>query len=264
MKKFLLLISLFIANLFCFGCNAYDQITKPTEPYLPQSNVTCNELSFYLDPALGNGAMCESVPESTSPDMPTYFVFIYPAHTELTIQNYPLTQTQFTPQIRVYPVQRFSELLPDIIPAQVSELQSFISSGVWKEKERPFLPAIFEKQSFVIHEKGITFDGGKGVRYITQYTEGPNPITNRNIIYTFQGLTDDESYWVAVTLPISSPILPNEYGTLPEGYTQEQLMLDYDTYITDVKTALEQQTLNAFCPSIESLDSLAESITIQP
>jgi hypothetical protein len=255
---------LFIANIFLSGCSSSELLSQPAKPLLPQSNVTCNELSFYLDPALGNGTKCESVLESTSPDMPSYYVFIYPAHTELTIQNYPLTQTQFPPQIWVYPVQRFSELLPDIIPARVYELQSFISTGIWEEKVRPFLPTIFEKQSFVTHEKALSFNGGQGVRYVTQYTEGPNPITNRNIIYTFQGLTDDEIYWVAVTLPISNPILPDEYNTLPQGYTQERLMLDYDTYIGEVQSALNKQTLDSFTPGFNSLDKLVESITINP
>jgi hypothetical protein len=65
-------------------------------PTQPPANVTCNGLTFFLDPTLGNGFECETVPESSSSDMP-YFPLIFPAHTELTIQNYPLTGTQFPP-----------------------------------------------------------------------------------------------------------------------------------------------------------------------
>jgi len=262
MMKFLLLISLFFVNVIMSGCNSSEPLSQPTQPILPQVNVTCNELSFYLDPTLGEETACELVPESTNPSMPSYYVFIYPTHTELSIQNYPQTQTQFPPQIWVYPIQRFIELLPDIISPRLSEMQNYIASGTWTEGVRPFLPAILEKQSFITHEKGLSFNGGQGVRYITQYTEGPKPITNMNIIYTFQGLTNDGKYWVAVTLPISNPILPDEYDSLPSGYTQESLLLNYETYISDVKDSLQEQTIISFSPTIDILDSLVESITL--
>jgi hypothetical protein len=55
----------------------------------PGTRVICNELSFSLDPALGNGGECITVPESSSSDQPPGYGFIFPAHTEYTIQNYP-------------------------------------------------------------------------------------------------------------------------------------------------------------------------------
>src|SRR5512137_2754507 len=101
MDKFLPLIALFAATVLMLGCIPQDTPSQLIIPTLPKANVTCNELSFYLDPALGNGYECETVPESSSSDIPMD-VFIYPAHTELTIKNYPLTHTQFPPQIWIY------------------------------------------------------------------------------------------------------------------------------------------------------------------
>jgi hypothetical protein len=190
-------------------------------------------------------------------------IFIYPAHTELTIQNYPLTHTQFPSQVWIYPVSRFGELLPDILPLRVSDLKRIISNGIRSSGELPFLPVIPQKQEFFIHTASLLFNGGQGVRFITEYSESPTPITNKTIIYTFQGLTDDGMYWVAVTLPISSPILPAEYDTLPEGYTDESLILNYNSYVSDVKEALEAQAPDSFSPTIDSLDSLVKSITIR-
>jgi hypothetical protein len=263
MKKYLLLIALLTSTVMVSGCNPPHTPVQTTVPTLPLANVTCNELSFYLDPALGSGYECETVPESNSSDKPSYYVFIYPTHTELTIQNYPLTKTQFPPQVWIYPVSRYSELLPDILPPRVSGLKGLISSGVWNNGELPFLPAIPEIQTFFIHESGMSFNGGQGVRFITEYSEGLNPITNKNILYTFQGLTDDGRYWVAVTFPISSPILPSDYDTLPEGYTEESLILNYNSYANGVKDALEAQAPGSFYPTINSLDSLVKSITVR-
>jgi hypothetical protein len=261
MKKILLLIASFTAIVMISSCSPPDTPTQLAVPTLPQANVTCNELTFYLDPALGNDYECETVPESTSSDIPMD-VFIYPAHTELTIQNYPLTHTQFPPQIWIYPVDRFSELLPDVLPHRVSDLERLIASGTWGSGELPFLPPIPELQTFFIHETGMSFNGGKGVRFITEYSEVLFPINNKSILYTFQGLTDDGKYWVAVTLPISHPILPADYTTLPEGYTEEDLILNYSSYVSDVQDALEAQAPGSYFPTINSLDSLVKSITV--
>jgi len=262
MKNILPLIAIFTATVMMSGCHPPDTPTPLTVPTLPAANVTCNELSFYLDPALGDGGVCETVPESSSSDIPMD-IFIYPAHTELTIQNYPLTHTQFPPQVWIYPVSRFSELLPDVLPPRVSDLERLISNGTWSSGVLPFLPPIPQVQAFFLHETVLSFNGGGGVRFITEYSEGPTPITNKNIIYTFQGLTGDGRYWVAVTLPISSPILPAEYDTMPEGYTEESLILNYNSYVSEVKEALEAQLPDLFSPTLDSLDSLVKSITIR-
>jgi hypothetical protein len=253
------MITLFTITVMMSSCSPPEAPTQLTIPTKPPANVTCNEISFYLDPALGNGYECKTVPESSSSDIPMD-VFIYPAHTELTIQNYPLTRTQFPPKVWIYPVDRFSELIPDVLPNRVSDLKRLISSGNWSSRELPFLPPLPMRQTFFSHETVLSFNGGQGVRFITEYSEGPLPISSLNIIYTFQGLTDDEGYWVAVTFPISNPSLPADNDTLPEGYTQESLMLNYSSYISDVKGVLDAQAPDSFFPTINSLDFLVESI----
>jgi hypothetical protein len=245
------------------GCSQPNSPTTLPAPTLQPANVTCNELSFYLDPALGSGYECETIQESRSSDIPMD-VFIYPAHTELNIRNYPLTSTQFPPQVKIYPVVRFSELLPDVITRRLSDLQSFISSGAWSSGEMPFLPPLPMVQSFFSHETVISFNGGQGVRYISDFNEASHPISSRTIFYTFQGLTSDGMYWIAVTLPISSPVLPDDVGVrmLPEGYTLETWLQNYSSYISDVKDALDAQAPSSFFPTLDSLDSLVRSITV--
>lgn len=256
-------IALLAAAALLTGCGPANAPTQAI-PALPEANVTCNELSFYLDPALGSGGACAAVPENATSDIPMYYVFIYPDHTELTIENYPLTGTQFPPQIWIYPVERFSELLPDHIPPRVSGLQNLIANGGADSAVLPFLPVIPQSQSFHLFETGLSFNGGQGVRFITGYSESPIPINNKTILYTFQGLTADGRYWVAVTLPVSNSVLPADNNTLPEGYSDESLILGYDAYVGEVKATLAAQPLDAFFPSIESLDNLVRSISVQP
>jgi hypothetical protein len=191
---------------------------------------------------------------------PKAVALIYQAHTELTIQGYPLSHTQFPPQVLIYQIKRFSELLPKVIPHRVSNLKTFIFKGTWSGGELPFLPPLPMVQTFFSHEIVISFSGGQGVRFITDYNESSHPISNKTIFYTFQGLTDDGIYWVAITLPISSPILPDDadFRMPPDGYSIE----GYSSYVKDVKDTLEAQEPGSFFPTINSLDDLISSISV--
>lgn len=263
MRKFLFISVLFAVAVMMTGCSLYPKPIQPTTVPTPPANVTCNELSFYLDPALGSKVMCESVPENSSSDIPVNYPFIYPSHTMVTIQDYPLSRTQFPLSIRVYPLNRYSELLPDYIPPRILELKSIISNGTWDMNVIPFLPPNPQVQTFHIHESLLSFNGGKGIRFITDYSDAPFPTSNKSLIYTYQGLTDDGKYWLAITMPIGSPILPDERDTYPEGYTFESLLQDYDAYVADVVNALELQAPDSFFPPIDSLDNLVKSIIIR-
>jgi len=264
MRTPLHLIALFAVTIMTSGCNPPDTLTQISVPTLPLANVTCNELSFYLDPSLGSDCKCETVPENSTSDIPMD-IFIYPTHTELTIQNYPLTHTQAEPMIIIYPVDRFSELLPDVLPRHVSDLESFISDGALSGLLLPFLPPQPLTQAFFSQETVLSFNGGQGIRYITQYNEFDNVITNRTIFYTYQGLTDDGMYWVTITLPISNPILlPDDYIPWPpEGYTDESWSKNYDSYVSEVKDALDAQAPGSFSPTLNILDNLVYSISVR-
>lgn len=48
--------------------------------------------------------------------------------------------------------------------------------------ELPFLPAIIERQNFYAHVATLSFNGGRGVRFLTAYSELVNPISNRSIV----------------------------------------------------------------------------------
>ena len=264
MEKYLSLILLLTATAILSGCIPPAIPAQPAIPTLPLSNATCNHLSFYLDPVLGTGYECDTVPESSNSDIPMD-IFIYPAHTEVTIQNYPLDHTQFPPQLIIYPVKRFCELLPDRLPQRISDLEYFISSGNLSSRELPFLPPLPMRQTFFSHVAAVSFNGGQGVRFVTNYDEANLPISSRTVFYTFQGLTEDGLYWVAVTLPISNPTLPADadFETLPEGYTFENWFEKYTSYVSNVKDILEAQAPDSFFPTINVLDNLVTSITVK-
>ena len=266
MKRFLYLFTFFPLGVILSACNPPGTPTPTDLPSLMAANVTCLELSFFLDPALGNGIRCETVPENSTSDLPggMAYVFIFPAHTEVTLQGYPLENTQFPPALWIYPVKRFRELLPDYFPDRLSDLQQLLSGATISRAALPFLPANPQQQTLVVHQAFLSFGDGQGLRYITEYSDGPFTISNRNIVYTFQGLSEDGQYWLALPLPLSSPSLPDRDDTLPDGYTQDSLMQNWDAYVNEVRDTLQAQSPQAFVPNLDRLDRLVQSIILNP
>jgi hypothetical protein len=233
-----------------------------TEPPVPQTNVTCNELALFLDPALATGFTCQTVPESGGPDNPGFE--INPQYTELTLTGYVLSDRFFTPKILVFPVQRFSELAPDVVPPRVSALQTLIGGGSIGDAALPLLPIFNAGQVFHARDQVIPFASGSGIRFLTLYAQYFAPINNHDMFYTFQGLTSDGKYWISAILPISNPILPANADNPPNGQSWDDFGNNYTTYITDIATQLNSQSPESYSPTVTLLDTMVSSIRIQP
>jgi len=263
MKTTIKLLSLIVAVALGSACGAV-QTPMPTVAPQPTSTavVIHNTLSFTLDPSLGSGYESMTIAEYASPDMG--YSEIHPEYNELTIQGYKLSGTALEPRIYLFPVLRYRQLSPDIMPAREADLQSLLTGGPIGGNEMPLLPIFNSKQMFAAHVDMIQFQNGKGVRYITQYANGIVPINNQEMFYTFHGLTADNKYWVAVILPISSPMLPVDGTNPPNGQSMEDFASNYMKYIADTTDQLNAQSPNSFVPSIPVLDALVNSIVVQP
>jgi hypothetical protein len=229
----------------------------PTEPPEPVGNVSCNELSLHLDPALASGYNCETVPESSQG------IEITPQYTNIILQGYILSGKFFQAHISIFPIQRYSELLPENVPLQVTNLQALTSGGPTADT-LPLLPIFNAAQEFHAQYQVLPFANGGGIRFITLYAQYYAPINNHDLFYTYQGLTTDGLYWVSAILPINNPILPDNGDTPPGGISQEQFAANYGSYITDLTSQLNSQTSDSYTPSLAALDALVSSINIQP
>jgi hypothetical protein len=233
-----------------------------TEPPVPQANVTCSGLSLFLDPALASGFGCQTIPEVSGQGGPAFDV--NPQYTELTLTGYVLSDRFFTPKISVYPVQRFSELQPDVIPSKVASLQALVGGGPTAGKGLPLLPNFNAGQEFFAQYKVVNFGSGAGIRYLTQYSQYFDPINNHELFYSFQGLTGDGKYWVSAILPVSNPILPADGNTPPNGQSQEEFGNNFTAYITDITNRLNAEPAGNYSPGITLLDALVASLQVQP
>ena len=286
MKRLVNLLT--ILSILMFACNISTTATQPAATSLPAltvppvatvpsvvtktivntvapevtatphpTNLTCNELSLYLDPTLASGYKCETVAESAEG------IEIAPQYTRVTLEGYVLSGKFFEPHIVVLPLQRYKELLPDLVPGRVSDLQSLINGGPTGDP-LPFLPTFNAAQIFHAQYLTRSFTSGGGIRYLTEYAQYLAPINNNDLFYTFQGLTNDGKYWVAGILPINNPILPANADTIPGGMSMEDFNNNFASYVTDMINQMNLQASESYTPSLATLDTLVASITIQP
>lgn len=261
MKRFVSIL-VFLA-LLALACNITPTptpvVTEPpvTEPPVT-TNVTCNELALFLDPALASGYSCETIPESTAE------FEVAPQYTKLTLQGYVLAGRFFEPHIMVFPVQRYSELLPEQVPGRVTALQGLIGGAAPGDSGLPLLPVFNAAGVFYARYQVLPFASGSGIRYLTLYAQYYAPINNHELFYSYQALTPDGQHWISAILPVSDPILPENADNPPPGYTWEDLSFNYDAYLADIVPQMEAQPPAAYSPSLDALDALVTSITIQP
>ena len=103
---------------------------------------------------------------------------------------------------------------------------------------------------------------------VTQYAQYPAPVNNHELVYHFQGLTDDGKYYVIAILPVSSSILAEDdkpESPVPAGGIPISTETGPDpAYYEAVTKALDGMYPDSFNPSLFQLDALIQSITVTP
>jgi hypothetical protein len=182
-----------------------------------------------------------------------------PQYTLLTLQGYPIAAQLKQPQIFVYPVQGLG--VNQAAAQAAADLQTLLQTQQPGD-QMPYLPLEFGvKQALRAQVKYLDFKNGQGVRFLTEWHNGLAPIDNHGLIYTFQGLTGDGKYYIAVVLPVNLQGLPsdqNDTSRLPSDFPN-----DYSHYLADTASLLEQSPAGAYTPDLSQLDAMLQSIEIK-
>ncbi len=183
-----------------------------------------------------------------------------PEHRVLTLQGYPVSAHQFQPKVYVYPLADlagYNEAAGQAAVDLNSLLQTRqLAAGV----ALPFLPLDNTIQVTYTRVQFVDFKSGSGVRYLTQYNQGPVKLNNAQLVYTFQGLTVDGKYYIAAVLPVTHPGLPAGEEAFSENADD---LSKYPNYVAETSTWLDQQPEDSFSPSLSALDALVQSIEVE-
>jgi hypothetical protein len=159
------------------------------------------------------------------------------------------------PQIFIYPTRSFKSM-SEIAKAEIDALQRLLETRpASPENEIPVLPLINAAQVFHVQLEYLDFQNGGGVRFITHYSqEDVSRVTKDNIFYTFQGLTQDGSYYVAVYFPISTAGLPDK--PVDEDWDAALARL------AETRAHLDGLPSHEFEPDLEILDNVIQSLVV--
>jgi len=110
----------------------------------------------------------------------------------------------------------------------------------------PFLPWLNSAQVFCAQPQYVEFNGGKGIRYLTAFSQGVDPLLDSNIFYTFQGLSDDGEIYFSAVFPVRTGIFPLEIT--PVVYSEDNP--PSQVMNAEQLAALNAQPENIFQPAL--------------
>lgn len=162
-------------------------------------------------------------------------------------------------QILIYPLAELVEIDP-WVQTQIETLQSLLAErGPVPEGGLPLLPNTNASQAF--HAQAQYLDTGtvQGLRFISQHAQEVRPVNNQELFYTFQGLTSDGAYYVAVFFPVTTAVLPDKI----EVEDWEAFSASFATYLAETTAVLEKLPPAEFNPDLTLLDAVVISLRVE-
>lgn len=239
---------------------------QPTAVVLPVTAVPVNNtqtfashgISFAYDTSLATDFDIELVEEQSGGAVMEWEAM--PQHLQLIVRGYPQTESSLQAGISLFPVEDYYRVNPNIGDNHAT-LQQMLMMRRTDDLPDPLPFFLFWNAGQVIAVKVayIDFEGGSGVRYLTQYASDVYPINNLGLFYSFQGLTDDGKTLISAVMPVSNPILPDPQIILADPAFYDE----HETYLEVVKADLTAQPDDSFSPSLELLDELFAPLQVE-
>ncbi len=231
------------------------EVTRVSEP-LPVSGVP--QVSLELNDVVATAVTSSTVPAVAQTDQTPYWA-VFPEHVEVTFSDYAQPDSIQMPKIYVYPVAQLQEV-NQMAAEQVSKLQELLvkKPDLATVNQLPFLPLFNAQAMFYAQGQYLDFASGSGLRYLTQFGQAAGPITNQELIYTFQGLTHDGAYYVAAVFPLAQSALPADMASADTSFPD-----GFERYIQGVTAELDTAVSGSFTPMLDNLDNMVSTLSIQ-
>jgi hypothetical protein len=227
--------------------------------------VTLNNVSFTIPLGVAQDAQSEMESAVIDPNNSGWWE-VAPEHLMFTLTGYQVQDKALEPQIFVYPADEYEKLNTNAAD-QIQKLTAILAGEALTKDALPSW-MVNAGQSLTAKAQVVPFQNGRGVRFLTQYAQYPATANNRELVYHFQGLTDDGKYYVVAVLPVTSSILAEnekpEAAVPPGGVPLPAGGMPDPAYYDAVTRALDAMYEDSFNPSLFQLDALIQSITVTP
>ena len=232
---------------------------------------TYGVLSLVIPPSIADGASGSEFPSVDSDDA-AYWQKT-PGHLQVMLGEYYLLKGKsLEPQIYVFPAQEYAELVPSAFE-NIHRLNNILENAAVSinADQLPTVPFFNAQQVFASNVQPISFQNGKGIRFLSEYAQYPAPANNNDLFYQFQGLTNDGAYYIVAIFPTEAPGLADNselaVSNPIEGISFPQMgdpQISWTLYYDAVTSLLNGTPSDGFTPALSQLDLLIQSMQINP
>ncbi len=228
-------------------------------------------VSFVIPGGLATGVTPQTVPANNDP---AGGWTSGPEHISFKLDGYNVPANSFwLNRIDIYPAEEYGQQ-NTTAGLSLKTLRHIVNdpTAVLDRQTLPKVPDFNATSVLAAQIQLMSFASGHGVRSVAQYAQAVMPVANSELFYHFEGLTDDGKYYIIAVLPVRAPVLQDSSqpgAPLPEGgipfpgpETMGQQKV-YDDYFSAVTDKLNATTADRFTPSLFTLDSLIQSITVK-
>lgn len=262
----------FISLTQAIPVTAVPTATPPGQPSpVPNTLVTFGRLTLGIPSSVASGASGSDIAPVTIDDAAYWDKT--PGHLQVSLNDYYVLQGKLhQPQIRVYPAMPYVELVPAAFES-IHRLNNVLydPGAPIGSDQLPPIPFFNARQVFASNVQVMSFQNGRGVRFLTEYAQYPASVNNTDLFYHFQGVTSDGAYFIVAIFPITTPVLAETSdggaalpsGGIPYPYFADP-NADMQGYYAAVTALLNATSPDAFFPSLNQLDALIQSMRITP
>lgn len=175
------------------------------------------------------------------------------------------------PIIYIIPVDEYKQLWEqegdDSIALRIEQLQEML-----QQQPEPFptsgLPVLpFEEvtgaNDLAVQGEYLELDWFTGIRFVGRFSLDPNPVTNEDLFYIFQGLNEDSSCLISFFYPVRTDLVPDT----AEDVSEDELAdVDSDPIanLEDKTEALNNLIESDWDPDLNTLDAVIGSLAYVP
>lgn len=123
----------------------------------------------------------------------------------------------------------------------------------------PFLPMFPAQQALLARAQYIDLAAMSGVGYLTVYRQDFSPFRAGEFLYTFQGISNDGRYYVAMIFRITAPGFPTEIGS---DFNPDEFVQAYPTYVMESVATLNEAAPDSFSPSLGTVEAVINSLSL--
>ena len=175
------------------------------------------------------------------------------------------------PIIYILPVDEYQQLWEqegdDSVTRRIEQLQEMLD-----EQPEPFptsgLPVLpFEEVSGVndlaVQGEYLEFDWFSGMRFVGRFSQDPNPVTNEDLYYIFQGFNEDSSCLISFFYPVRTDLVPE----IAEDVSEDEIAdvdSDPSAYLDQKIEDLNNLIASDWEPDLNTLDAVIGSLAYVP